>query len=507
METLMLYLVKVNVIFTILFLAYVFLFKNEKAFYLNRAFLLSSLLLSLLLPLVPAIHLAAGGTFPNYVTGINPLKTVLGAGPTLQNVSQPGAGAIRHGFFAGIFAHITLIQVLMGIYLLVALVLLNKFIYQLLNLYFLFKRSKRYKGEAIVYCEHNQELLPFSFFNVLFINPGSNYHQLEQIIEHEKVHIRQWHSLDILLAEVFSIVVWINPLTVFLKRYNRLNLEYIADQEVLNTGIDKKQYQLSILQNSINPNAYPLTNLFNSSKIKLRIKMINQSKTTGKLYKYFSVLPLVLISYLLVNPVIASPITIKLSAAYDTPLPAFAGVYQNRDARTAFYKVSVVNNALVANRLDFKQQYVLNRASELTFETADPETSKKIILTFSKNGTGAIGELRVDDHTPWIKVNAYKLTDQVRMPPGMLKKFEGEYQLEAKPGTFLTIRSNGTGLILKQKWDGKEIGPFAPTSVLDFLQMEDAMPLRFVKDHNGNIVKMYANGRDVWDKLITVKLQ
>ena len=71
METLMLYLVKVNVIFTILFLAYFFLFKNEKAFYLNRAFLLSSLLLSLLLPLVPAIHLAAGGTFPNYVTGIN----------------------------------------------------------------------------------------------------------------------------------------------------------------------------------------------------------------------------------------------------------------------------------------------------------------------------------------------------------------------------------------------------------------------------------------------------
>ncbi len=501
METLMAYLVKVNVIFTILFLAYVVLFKNEKAFYLNRAFLLSTLLLSSLLPFVPAIHSGSGGTFPNYVTGINPLKNVLPAGPSLQNVPQPVARAASHGSFAGIFGHITLIQVFMGIYLLVVLVLLNKFIYQLLNLYFLFKRSKNYKGDAVVYCEHNQDLLPFSFFNVLFINPGSNYHQLEEIIEHEKVHIRQWHSIDILLAEVFSIVAWINPLTIFLKRYNRLNLEYIADQEVLNTGIDKKQYQLSILQNSLSPNAYPLTNLFSSSKIKLRIKMINQSKPTGKLYKYLFVLPLVLISYLLVNPVIANSAGIKISKADEMPLTAFEGVYQNRDARTAYYKVSVVNNALVASRLDFKQQYVLNRASGLTFETTDPATGKKVILTFSKNDAGTISQLRVDDHSPWIKVNAYKLTDQIRMPPGMMKKFEGEYQLEAKPGTFLTITSNGTGLILKQKWDGKEIGPFAPTSLLDFLQMDDAMPLRFVRDNNRNIVKMYASGGDVWDKV------
>jgi beta-lactamase regulating signal transducer with metallopeptidase domain len=502
METLMWYLVKVNVIFSILFMAYFFLFKNEKAFYLNRAFLLSSLLLSLLLPLVPAMHVASGSAFPNYVTGINPLKNVLGTGPVFQKGAQTGTDPAAHGFSAGIFSHITVIQVLMGIYLLVALVLLNKFIYQLLNLYFLFKRSKRYKGDAIIYCEHNQQVLPFSFFNILFINPGSNYHQLELIIEHEKVHIGQWHSLDILLAEVFSIVTWINPLTVLLKRYNRLNLEYIADQEVLNTGIDKKQYQLSILQNSMNPNAYPLTNLFSSSKIKLRIKMINQSKPTRKLYKYLFVLPLVLISYLLVNPVIASTAGIKISAAGDMPLTAFEGIYQDHDAPTAYFKVTVVNSTLVANRLDFKQQYVLNRTSELAFESTDPESGKKLIITFSKNGAGAISQALVDDRTPWIKVNAYKPVDQVKLPPGMLTKFEGKYQFEAKPGTFLTISVNGNGLILKQLWDGKEIGPFVATGPrLDFLYMKDALPLRFVKDKSGNVVKMHASGGDVWDKV------
>jgi len=501
METLMWYLLKVNVIFTILFMAYFFLFKNEKAFYLNRAFLLSSLLLSLLLPLVPALHVASTGAFPNYVTGINPLKNVLGAGPAFQNGTPPGAEFAVHGFSAGIFSHPSVTVILMGIYLVVALVLLNKFIYQLLNLFFLFKRSKNYKGDAIIYCEHNQEVLPFSFFNILFINPGSNYHQLEQIIEHEKVHIRQWHSIDILLAEVFGIVTWINPLTVLLKRYNRLNLEYIADHEVLNTGIDKKQYQLSILQNSMNPNAYPLTNLFSSSKIKLRIKMINQSKPTRKLYKYFFVLPLVLISYLLVNPVTASSAGLKISAADDTPLTAFEGIYQDKDAPTAYFKVTAVNNTLVAKRLDYDQQYVLNRTTDLTFEVADAQNSKKMIITFSKNDAGAISQARVDDHTPWIKVNAYKPIDQVKMPPRMLAKFEGKYQFEAKPEAFLTITSNGTGLVLKQLWDGKEISPFVPTSLLDFLYLKDAMPLRFVKDANGNVVKMYAFGKDAWDKV------
>ena len=229
--------------------------------------------------------------------------------------------------------------------------------------------------------------------------------------------------------------------------------------------------------------------------------MINQSKPTGKLYKYLFVLPLVLMSYLLVNPVTASSAGIKISAADDTPLTAFEGIYQDKDAPTAYFKVSAVNNTLVANRLDYKQQFVLNRTADLTFETTDAQSSKKMIITFSKNDAGAVSQARVDDRTPWIKVNAYKPIDQVKMPPGMLKKFEGKYQFEAKPEAFLTITSNGTGLVLKQLWDGQEISPFVPTSLLDFLYVKDAMPLRFVKDANGNVVKMYAFSKDAWDKV------
>jgi hypothetical protein len=214
------------------------------------------------------------------------------------------------------------------------------------------------------------------------------------------------------------------------------------------------------------------------------------------------VLPLALISYLLVNPVTATPVNIKLVApAAETPLTAFEGIYRNHIAPTAYFKVSVVNGALVAERLDFKQQVVLNRTSDLAFEGPVTGAGKKMNVVFSKNNTDAISQLSIDKRTQWIKVSAYKVVDQVKLPPAMLKKFEGEYQLERAPGTFLTITSNGTGLMLKQKWDGQLRGPFAPTSYLDFLLLENVMPLRFAKDSNGKIVKMYASGTDVWKKL------
>lgn len=229
--------------------------------------------------------------------------------------------------------------------------------------------------------------------------------------------------------------------------------------------------------------------------------MINQSRPTRKLYKYLFVVPLVLISYLLVNPFTASSAGVKISVADDMPLTAFEGIFKNQAAPTAYFKILVVNNALVANRIDFKQQYVLKRTSGLNFESTDPESSKKMTITFSKNGAGAISQVRFDDRSPWIKVSGYKPLDQVKLRPALLKKFEGKYQFEAKPETFLTISSNGTGLILKQLWDGKEISTFVPTSFVDFLYVRDALPLRFIKDNNGNVVKMYASGRDVWDKV------
>ena len=152
--------------------------------------------------------------------------------------------------------------------------------------------------------EHESNMPPFSFFNFLVVNSSQfDSQRFSQIIAHEKVHICQWHTIDILFTEIASILLWANPLIWISKRYIKLNLEYIADEAVLNTGVNKKAYQYSLLYTSLNPEKCRLANLFNSSPIKLRIKMMNSKKSSWiGLYKYTLVIPLTIAVYFIIHP-------------------------------------------------------------------------------------------------------------------------------------------------------------------------------------------------------------
>jgi beta-lactamase regulating signal transducer with metallopeptidase domain len=500
METLMLYLVKANLVFTILFGAYLLWLKNENTFNANRAFLLLSLALAVILPFAPALQNIGNNNFPNYIANVNPLKGILatvGSRSDVVSAWQTANDGAVHNFWA----NITFVQVFVWLYVLVVLILLNKFIYQLLNLHYLYKTSKSYKAGNVIYCEHTKDLSPFSFFNLLFINPIGNYNQVGDIVEHEKVHIRQWHSADVLFAELAAMLLWINPLSIYLKRYLKLNLEYIADEGVLRTGVDKKQYQLSILHNSAGFKAYPLTNLFSSSKLKHRIKMINQKRKPSGWYKYLFVLPLVLVSYLLINPSAANSAGIKTFTSADTPLSAFEGIYQNQDSPTAYFEMKVVNNTLVAKRLDFTQQFTLKRITDLTFQIPGMEKNQTLPVVFTKNDAGQITQASVAGKHPWIKVKEYKPVVVVTLTPEQLKAVEGKYQFESNKNAFLTITAGASSLTMTTLWDGKKKENLVPLSDHEFLNIGEAFDLKFLKDDSGKVVKMIAYTSDVWDKV------
>jgi beta-lactamase regulating signal transducer with metallopeptidase domain len=500
METLMLYLVKANVIFTILFGAYLLWLRGEKTFQANRAVLLLSLLLALALPFAPALQHIGNSAFPNYVAEVNPLKGILVAAPAVNGISAHNAPA--NGFIQNLWTHFTVIDLLAGVYLLVVLVLLNKFIYQLVNLYFLYRSGKRYKAGRVIYCEHNKDLSPFSFFNVLFINPSGNYERVGDIIQHEKIHIRQGHSADVLFAEIAGILLWANPLVIYLKRYLKLNLEYIADEGVLSTGVDKKQYQLSILHNSVGFKSYPLTNLFSSSKLKNRIKMINQNRKPSGLYKYLFVLPLVLVGYMLINPAAANSAGIKTFTAADgTPISAFEGIYQNQDSPSAYFRVTAVNNMLVAKRLDVSQEFTLKRTADLAFEFPGEQQNQVMHVVFTKNDSGQVTQASVEGRHPWIKVNEYKPVVVVTLSPEQLKAVEGKYQFESNKNAFLTITAGNNSLTMTTLWDGKKKEDLVPLSDHEFLNIQEAFDLKFVKDGSGKVIKMIAYTSDMWDKV------
>jgi len=135
---------------------------------------------------------------------------------------------------------------------------------------------------------------PFSFFNAVFMDPDAYSEKDQQdIIEHEKVHIRQVHSFDVLFSEGVCALFWINPFAWLLKRSLRENLEFLADNNLIKNGIDPKTYQYKLLQLSCHRSDANLANHFNVSQLKKRIVMMNKKRTSWKgLGKYALYLPL-----------------------------------------------------------------------------------------------------------------------------------------------------------------------------------------------------------------------
>jgi len=137
-------------------------------------------------------------------------------------------------------------------------------------------------------------IIPFSFGNAIYINPRLHSEkEWKDIILHEYVHVKQRHTVDILLVELLCIINWYNPFAWLIRGSLRQNLEFIADQQVLENGVDKKGYQYHLLR-VIGEPAYRLGNNFNFSSLKKRIIMMNTIRSARlHLVKFLFILPFI----------------------------------------------------------------------------------------------------------------------------------------------------------------------------------------------------------------------
>ena len=144
---------------------------------------------------------------------------------------------------------------------------------------------------------------PCSFFHWIFIHPTSHTEdELSEILTHEQTHANQWHSIDVLVSEIVCIFCWFNPFAWLMKREIRTNLEYLADNRVLETGHDSKAYQYHLLGLSHHKAAATIYNSFNVLPLKKRIKMMNKKRTReiGRT-KYLMFLPLAALLMIISN--------------------------------------------------------------------------------------------------------------------------------------------------------------------------------------------------------------
>lgn len=158
------------------------------------------------------------------------------------------------------------------LYLAGVLVLLVRLAVQAFSLYRLIVRMPEKEINGVrVKCLNDPSGGPFSFFGSIFMNPAAvKEDEISEILTHEMAHVKQHHSVDVLLAEMVSICCWMNPFAWLLKREVRLNLEFLADRKVMEAGFATKSYQYHLLGLAYN-HKYGLSNNFNFSHLKQRI--------------------------------------------------------------------------------------------------------------------------------------------------------------------------------------------------------------------------------------------
>jgi len=273
METLFIYLIKSGGIIGIFYLAYYILLRKETFFNSNRWFLLAGLITSVLLPLLVFTK----------IVWVDP-------NPTAFDWSKfPVTIPIENESFEINWYFVFAIVYSIGI-----AVFLIKLTFDFYSLSKVLKGKIIHKQADFKFIDVNENVAPFSYFNSIVYNSSLySAKELENILEHEKVHSEQNHTVDVLISRLFCIVFWFNPFVWLYKKAITQNLEFIADSEASKIISDKKAYQMTLLKITTQENCVAITNHFYQSLIKKRIIMLNknQSKKWNS-WKYALVLPL-----------------------------------------------------------------------------------------------------------------------------------------------------------------------------------------------------------------------
>ncbi|MES2417567.1 MAG: M56 family metallopeptidase [Bacteroidota bacterium] len=303
---------------------YKVLLQKETFFPLNRFVLLACLALSFSIPLIPVPQQwsfrAANTVIERSID--QPVKQkaeseVVKAPVQEAQVAINKTGVEKNTFFKDF----SIVKGAVWLYWLGVIVFAINFIVQLLILlYRAYSRPVIVDGNfRIVELSGNQA--PCSFGNNIFINPDKyDWDTYSQIIMHEKIHIQQRHSYDILFAELAIIFQWFNPFAWLYRKAIEDNLEFLTDNELLaHTDVERSSYQMSLVKVSAPHFPISLTTNYNQSILKKRLMMMNAKKSNvNSTWKYLFIIPLLLVFISFLNEPVAYGKTNRQTRANET---------------------------------------------------------------------------------------------------------------------------------------------------------------------------------------------
>ena len=313
MTRFLVYLLETGICLSLLFVAYWLFLRKETYFNFIRIFLVGSILLILLVPLLHVkLAVSGGGVLGETATNVLKFRSSyeemiriinadFGTEPAPSHVTgstqiadheggfgrtamEPGNRVIHETDSDGISRQgsggIAPSRILLIIYIIGVLYFSVRFLYLVIRLSLLIRRNGVSRQDGFRMVEIREDISPFSFFRFLFINRDRfSEAEMQNVLEHEKAHIRQRHSLDHLLAHGLAVFQWFNPLAWQLRKALKTTHEYIADHQVIHRGYEVIDYQSLLLKQVIGYHSVELVNNFNLKPIKKRIAMMSKKKS------------------------------------------------------------------------------------------------------------------------------------------------------------------------------------------------------------------------------------
>lgn len=265
METIA-YSLKVSVVLIAFYLLYKSFMCRETFHRANRVVVLGTIALSFVLPfcgLTFSVSSSASGNFA-IAQSVVMLQEVIVGGDTVAESTVNWRYLAELLYVSGIV--VCLMRMLLSIV-------------SVLRLIGSGERHELPNGNVLVIVEGKQA--PFSWVRYIIMNRTDYEESRHEILTHEQAHIRYRHSIDIMVCDVLCCLQWFNPAMWLMRRELCAIHEYEADEAVLDSGINAKQYQILLIKKAAGGKWYSIANSFNHSKLKYRITMMSRKKSSG----------------------------------------------------------------------------------------------------------------------------------------------------------------------------------------------------------------------------------
>ena len=250
--------------------SYYHLFLRNRRFHnYNRFYLLGALLLSVVIPfLAIPVDFLWQGRPP--AAALRTLRIISADGWEEPVTIYAGAAHLQQWFSPG--------RIIFAVYT-IGLVVTMLAMLSSLNRIYLLKKRYRYETVNGVKLYHTTAPgTPFSFFSSIFWDNRLSLAEEkgQQIFRHELFHVKEKHSLDVLVMEVACCCCWFNPFFHLMRKELKAIHEFLADQYAASASNTQEYAELLVLH-AIKQKKLQFTTPFFHNQLKRRIKMITQS--------------------------------------------------------------------------------------------------------------------------------------------------------------------------------------------------------------------------------------